>query len=63
MNELISRITKNPKSSAIGLLLAVTTIAGVLSQQGVTLGKAGTGTTVALISGIATAMMGLLAKD
>jgi hypothetical protein len=39
------------------------TIAGVLSQQGITLGNAGTGTIVALIGSLATALLGLLAKD
>jgi len=52
-----------PKTSAAGLLIAVASIAGVLSQQGVTLGKAGTGTVVTLLSALATALLGLLAKD
>jgi hypothetical protein len=39
------------------------TIAGVLSQQGVTLGNAGSGSVVALISGIAAAFLGFLARD
>lgn len=63
MRELFSRATANPKSSAVGLLLAVTTITGALTAQGVTLGRAGTGTVVTLVSGIATALMGLLARD
>jgi len=33
----------------------------VLSQQGITLGSAGSGTVVALVSGLATALLGLLA--
>jgi hypothetical protein len=41
----------------------VVTIASVLSQQGVTLGTAGTGTVVSLVCAIATALLGLLAKD
>jgi hypothetical protein len=45
------------------LLIAVVTIAGVLSQQGVTLGAAGTGTVITLVSGIASALLGLLARD
>lgn len=60
---LISNIWDHPKTSAAGLALAIVTIAGVLSQQGITLGAAGTGTVVTLISGIATAFLGLLAKD
>jgi hypothetical protein len=53
----------HPKTSAAGLLIAVTTIAGVLSQQGITLGTAGTGTVLSLVCAIATALLGLLAKD
>ena len=63
MNSLIERLLANPKTSLAGLLLGVTTVAGVLSQQGVTLGHVGTGTVVTLISGIATALLGLAAKD
>jgi hypothetical protein len=60
---LISNIWNHPKTSAAGLLIAVVTVAGVLSQQGVTLGKLGTGTVVSLVSALATALLGLLAKD
>jgi hypothetical protein len=59
----ISNIWNHPKTSAAGLLIAVVTIAGVLSQQGVTLGSAGTGTVVTLASGLASALLGLLAQD
>lgn len=59
----ISNIWNHPKTSAAGVLLAVITIAGVFSQQGVTLGTAGTGTVVALVSAVATALLGLLARD
>jgi hypothetical protein len=59
----ISNIWNHPKTSAAGLLIAVITIAGVFSQQGVTLGTAGTGTVVALVSAVATALLGLLARD
>ena len=59
----ISNIWNHPKTSAAGLLIAVVTIGGVLSQQGVTLGGAGTGTVVTLVSALASAMLGLLAKD
>jgi hypothetical protein len=59
----ISNIWNHPKTSATGLLLAVITIAGTLSQQGITLGTAGTGTVVTLVSGLATALLGLLARD
>ena len=59
----LTNIWNQPKTSAAGLLIAVASIAGVLSQQGVTLGKAGTGTVVTLASALATALLGLLAKD
>jgi hypothetical protein len=59
----IANIWKHPKTSATGVLLAVVTIAGTLSQQGITLGTAGTGTVITLVSGLATALLGLLAKD
>ena len=59
----ISNIWKYPKTSAAGVLIAVVTIAGVLSQQGISLGKAGSGTVISLITAIATAPLGLLARD
>ena len=46
----VSNIWNHPKTSAAGLLIAVVTVAGVLSQQGVTLGNLGTGTVVSLIA-------------
>jgi len=60
---LISNIWIHPRTSAAGLLIAAVTIAGVLTQQGITLGSAGTGTVVSLVSALATAFLGLLAKD
>jgi hypothetical protein len=60
---LISNIWNHPRTSAAGLLIAAVTVAGVLSQQGITLGSAGTGTVVSLITALATAFLGLLAKD
>ena len=63
MSEFLSNAWKNPKTSAAGLLIALLSISGALSQQGVTLGHAGTGTVVALVSSIATALLGLLAAD
>jgi hypothetical protein len=53
----------HPKTSVAGILLALTTVLGVLQQQGISLGHAGSGTVVSLMSGMATAMLGLLAKD
>ncbi len=59
----VSNIWNHPKTSAAGLLIAVVTIGSVLSQQGITLGTAGSGTVVALVSGLASALLGLLARD
>jgi hypothetical protein len=59
----LTNIWNQPKTSAAGLLIAMVSVAGVLSEQGVTLGKAGTGTVVTLLSALATALLGLLAKD
>ncbi len=58
-----TNIWNHPKTSAAGLLIAVASVAGVLSQQGLTLGKVGNGTVVSLASALATALLGLLAKD
>ena len=58
-----SNIWNHPKTSATGLLIAVVTIASALSRQGVALGVAGNGTVVTLVSGLATALLGLLARD
>jgi hypothetical protein len=59
----ISNIWQHPKTTAVGLLIAATTVAGVLSQQGITLGHAGTGTVVTLAGALASAFLGLLARD
>ncbi|WP_420237628.1 hypothetical protein ACOBR2_18825 [Telmatobacter bradus] len=58
-----ANIWEHPKTSVAGVLIAVVTVVGVLSQQGITLGNAGTGTVVSLIGALATALLGLLAKD
>lgn len=63
MTELIGRVLDHPKTSAAGILLAMTTVLGVLQQQGISLGHAGTGTVVSLASALATAVLGMLAKD
>lgn len=63
MAEILGRILEQPKTSAAGLLLALTTVLGVLQQQGVSLGHVGTGTVISLGSALATAVLGLLAKD
>lgn len=59
----IQNIWTHPRTSVAGLLIAVATIAGVLSQQGITLGHAGTGTVVSLIAALATALLGLVSRD
>ena len=53
----------HPKTSATGMLIAIVGIAGVLSQQGITLGKAGTGSVVSLVAAMASALLGLMARD
>lgn len=59
----LANIWKHPRTSVSGLLIAVVTVGGVLSGQGVGLGKVGTGTEVSLASALATALLGLMAKD
>jgi hypothetical protein len=51
MEQLWGRVSENPKTSLTGMLLCVTTVMGVLQQQGVSLGNVGTGTVVTLLSG------------
>jgi hypothetical protein len=60
---LLRNIWQHPRTSVAGFLIAVITIAGILSQQGVTLGNAGNGTMVSLIGAVAAGLLGLLAKD
>lgn len=59
----LSNIWQHPKTSVAGVLICVLTVSGVLSQQGISLGTAGTGTVVALIGALAAAFLGLMAKD
>jgi len=59
----IANIWNHPRTSVAGLLIGAVTVAGVLSEQGVTLGHAGSGTIVTLIGALATALLGLLAQD
>ena len=63
MNEIFTNIWNHPRTSASGLLIAVVTVGGVLGQQGISLGHAGTGTVVTLVSALASALLGLLARD
>ena len=60
---LLANIWNHPKSSLAGVLIAIVTVAGVLSQQGITLGTAGSGTILALLGALATSLLGLLARD
>ncbi|HWT65462.1 MAG TPA: hypothetical protein VN151_05065, partial [Terracidiphilus sp.] len=62
MNVFVN-LWKHPRTSVTGLLIGVTTVAGVLSQQGLTLGHAGSGTVVTLVGAVASALLGLLARD
>jgi len=59
----LNNILAHPKTTVAGLLIGTVTVCGVLTQQGITLGHAGTGTVVALISGLATALLGMSSKD
>jgi hypothetical protein len=59
----ISNIWRHPRTSTAGLLIAVITVAGALTQQGVTLGVAGNGTLISVVSAVASALLGLLARD
>jgi hypothetical protein len=58
-----SNIWNHPRTSSAGLLIAVISIAGVLTQQGITLGRAGSGSVITLIAALASALLGLLARD
>ncbi len=60
---IFANIWNHPRTSVAGVLVALVSIAGVLSQQGISLGKAGTGTVVSLVGAVATALLGLLARD
>lgn len=54
---------QNWKTSAAGVLIAIVAVCGALATQGVSLGHAGTGTVVSLITAIASAVLGVLARD
>jgi hypothetical protein len=58
-----ANIWNHPRTTFTGLLIGVAGIGSVLSQQGVTLGKAGTGNYVSLATGLATVLLGMLAQD
>jgi hypothetical protein len=58
-----SNIWAHPKTSSAGLLIGIVSVASVLSQQGVTLGKVGSGNVVTMVAGVASVLLGLMAKD
>lgn len=60
---VFANIWKHPRTTVTGLLISVTTVASVLSQQGLTLGHAGSGTVVTLVTAVASALLGLVARD
>ena len=59
----VANVVDHPKTSILGLLIGVGGICGVLSEQGITLGHAGNGTIVALISALAAMFLNLISKD
>ena len=61
--KIFTNALAHPRTSATGVLIAIVSMTGVLSQQGITLGKAGTGTVVSLVTAMASALLGLLARD
>jgi hypothetical protein len=63
MMGMIDRVIQHPKTSAAGLLIGLTSVLGVLQQQGVSLGHVGTGSGISLATALASAVLGLLAKD
>lgn len=60
---MLSNIWNHPVTSFIGLLLGIVAVANALLSQGVTLGNLGSGTVISLVVAVATALLGLLAKD
>jgi hypothetical protein len=60
---IFANALNHPRTSATGVLIAIVSITGVLSQQGITLGKAGTGSVIGLVTAMASAILGLLARD
>ena len=63
MMGMIDRVVQHPKTTAAGLLIGLTSVLGVLQQQGFSFGQVGKGTGISLATGLATALLGLLAKD
>jgi hypothetical protein len=63
MSEIIGRAWEHPKTTAAGMLIGLTSVLGVLQQQGICWGHVGSGTGISLACALATAVLGLLAKD
>jgi len=60
---IFSNAVLHPRTSAAGMLIGVVGVTSILSQQGITLGNAGSGTVVSLLASVASAFLGLLAQD
>ena len=58
-----ANIWNHPRTTFTGLLIGVASVGSVLSQQGVTIGKAGTSNYVTLATGLATVLLGMLSQD
>lgn len=59
----LTNIWQHPRTSIAGLLIGIVSIGSVLSQQGITLGHAGSTTVISLATAIASAFLGLVARD
>lgn len=60
---MIKYVLTHWKTTLAGVLIAAGTICSVLTQHGITGGHAGTGTTVGLVAGLSTALLGIIARD
>jgi Na+-transporting NADH:ubiquinone oxidoreductase subunit NqrD len=60
---MLKNLWQHPQTTVAGILIAVVTICGALEAQGVTGAHLGAGTTVTLIAGVASALLGLVSKD
>lgn len=58
-----ANIWNHPRTTVTGVLIGVSSVAGVLTQQGVTIGHVGNGNVVTLASALAAALLGLVARD
>ena len=60
---MLTNVITHWKTSVSGVLIATVSVSGVLMAHGVTGGKAGTSTYVEIAAAVATALLGLLARD